>query len=521
MRVLCRTLFLAALLTDVLLAAPRLRADWTWELPNERYQRMNMFERAQYDKAASQFRQNSYKSAAAEFEKFKIQFPDSENLPYILFMTGYSHHQDKQRNKAIQIYEEVLDYFGDRVEFAAPALYFEGIAHLDNGDVRQGMELFKEMADDEDYQKHPLAAGAIRQLADNEWRNGKKEAAIKYWKQTCGFAKINPGEAGVARANLTDYYIKERDYAGYEEWLINAENRDNLDHRRWIAQNAWERAWGNFYHDWGKYNSFNRDEKTKDMRAWYDWFKRQKEWYEKKGDLWTYYHNAVYFLSQRLYDRKETRRVIDESMPLHKAIQDPGQRNDRFAWLADRLREGGDWETCEYCITMISDPLYATYKRYELQAAKGAWDDALKLLVQIEQANNQAWSPRAFGEHARVLKDVLGRYEEAIKLYQQINQPPGTLWAIQECYKRWGKLNEALSTLTEIENSFPPDAARAAWHKAWYQHEAGNKAEAVAQAKRILKVYPKTQESSQAHQLLEQYGVATGGGVTEAGDGNE
>ena len=38
---------------------------------------------------------------------------------------------------------------------------------------------------------------------------------------------------------------------------------------------------------------------------------------------------------------------------------------------------------------------------------------------------------------------------------------------------------------------------------------------AVAQARRILKVYPNSQASSNAHQLLERYGVDTGGGVTE------
>jgi hypothetical protein len=69
--------------------------------------------------------------------------------------------------------------------------------------------------------------------------------------------------------------------------------------------------------------------------------------------------------------------------------------------------------------------------------------------------------------------------------------------------------------LTEIENSFPDNAARAAWHKAAWLDAAGEQVQAVAAGKRVLKLYPKSPESSSAHQLLEKYGIATGGGLTE------
>jgi tetratricopeptide (TPR) repeat protein len=78
-----------------------------------------------------------------------------------------------------------------------------------------------------------------------------------------------------------------------------------------------------------------------------------------------------------------------------------------------------------------------------------------------------------------------------------------------------GKLKEALGTLTELENMFPDEAARAAWTKATYYKEAGDRPRAIAQARRVLKVYPKAPESSHAHQMLEEFGIATGGGVVD------
>jgi tetratricopeptide (TPR) repeat protein len=302
-------------------------------------------------------------------------------------------------------------------------------------------------------------------------------------------------------------------YPEYEAWLTNDSNRDDPKHRKWMADRAFDRAWGNFHRDWGKYNNFNKEQKRKDIAAFYDWYRRQKSWYDQAEDTWRFYHNAIYFASQRMWDHGETRRLIDESMPLHKALPDEKDRNNRYAWLADRMREARNWELCELCIGKITDRPYATYKRYEMYSHKHDWDNAIAQLETLEKLNHDHWTPSPYSEHARVYRDVLRKYDKAIDLYRQMNNPPANLWAIQECYKRWGKLADSLQVLTEIENSFPGEAAKAAWRKASYLHEAGEGADAISQARRILKVYPDSSESSAAHQLLEKYGVETGGAV--------
>ena len=84
-----------------------------------------------------------------------------------------------------------------------------------------------------------------------------------------------------------------------------------------------------------------------------------------------------------------------------------------------------------------------------------------------------------------------------------------------ECYQAMGKTQEALTQLGEIEGSFPAEAARAAWAATTMFQRAENKEMAIAGARRILKVYPRSGEASAAHQLLETYGVPTGGGVLD------
>ena len=497
-------------------------ADWKWELPVARYRQLDVFQRAQYDKAARLLKENNFQAAASEFEKFKVQFPDSPALAYVLFMRGYCLHQAKTRNQAIKIYHEVLDYFADEVDEAAPAKYFMGLAHLENGDTRQGVQCLQEMLAHEAYAKHPLAASALARLAENHWRNKESDQALKLWKQVVrDFSKTAHTEASHARDNLIISYIKNKDYAGYQAWLLPTgadvpKDYDEAKHRVWMAQQVMDKAHNHIFpgHT-GHYNQFQQQEKIEAMRACFAYFKSQKPWFDKAGQTWDYLSRALYFLTAHFGDKKERDPVVDEMVALVKKIQDKTDANGKYAWIVDRLREGNDMARARYVIGLISDPPLAGYKEAEVLIAESKHKEAVAKLEQVEKMGNPQWAATAQERKAWVYKDCLQNYEAAIKIYREINKPPGTLWAIQECFIRWAKLDDAINTLSEIENSFPNDASRAAWYKAQYYHQANQGKKAIAQARKILKAYKASPEASQAHQLLEGYGVATGGGVFE------
>jgi len=507
---------LAALVASLGMASLR-AADWTWELTNERYRQLNVFERAQYDKAARLLKEGNPQAAASEFEKFKIQFPDSAALAYVLFMRGYCLQQAKTRNQAIKTYNEVLDYFADDVADAAPAKYFIGLAHLENGDTRQGLATMKEMLANEAYAKHPLAAGALSRLAENHWKNKETEQAVKLWKQAVAdFAKTSHTEASQARDNLIVHYIKSKDYAGYDAWLLTAENRDDPKHRVWMAQQVIDKAHHHIFpSNSGHYTAFEREERAAAMKACFEYYKAQKPWYDKAQQTWEYLTRAISFLSQHYGDKTERDKAVDEMVALIRQIKDKADAHGKYAWLVDRLREANDLPRARYVIGLIADPPYAGYKEAELLVHENKDAQAVAQLEQVEKMGNAYWTGQAQERRAWIYKDRLQNYEAAIKIYREINKPPGTLWAIQECFIRWGKLDDAINTLSEIENSFPDEASKAAWHKAHYYHQANQSKKAIAQARKILKVYKTSQEASKAHQMLEGYGVATGGGVFE------
>ena len=106
-----------------------------------------------------------------------------------------------------------------------------------------------------------------------------------------------------------------------------------------------------------------------------------------------------------------------------------------------------------------------------------------------------------------------GKYEDAIKAYQQADSPPQTLLWTSECLAKLGKLDPAVAQLREVENFFKDSASDAALRAAYLYRDAGIKEKYVRCLRGVLKKYPKSGQSSEAHQRLEEMGLPIGGGV--------
>ncbi|MHC4885473.1 MAG: tetratricopeptide repeat protein, partial [Planctomycetota bacterium] len=463
-------LCLTTMLLILLLGGAAWARGWTWELPGQRYKGLNQFERSLYDKAANAFRGKHFRQAASLFEKFKIQFPESSELGYVVFMRGYSLHQDRKRHTAVKVYQECLDYFGDDVEIASVSLYFMGIAHLEIGSKKDGLECMQELAEDEELNKHPLVAGALLRLADNYGKNNEPVKRIEKLKQVVrDFSKKSPSEASTARDGVTAYYVKLMDYAGYTTWLVNAENKDNVRHMLWVYENAWNAAHNGYRHWWRKEYQLKKKEKAKAVKAFLTFFAQSQSWYAKAKRDWNYLEKLVSFVSANV-GGVERDNTIDQALAfIGKTWKDDAKTaNGKYAWVSDRLAEISQWPKAKYCLTKITDTLYRTWKEQELLQRQKKYADAAAKVQELIKSGDKAWVGKAESTWAGLYHRHLGKYDEAIKIYQQLNKPPSTLWNIQDCYYRKGSMQKALATLTEIENFFKKDAPNAAFQKATY-----------------------------------------------------
>jgi TolA-binding protein len=128
-------------------------------------------------------------------------------------------------------------------------------------------------------------------------------------------------------------------------------------------------------------------------------------------------------------------------------------------------------------------------------------------LVKVEKYSTDAWWAKA------EFHDALKQYAKAIVAYQNCQNAPTNLWRIAECHIKLNKVNSAVSQLSEIENFFPPEASKAAMKIARVYNGAGDDKKYVQALRAVLKKYPESSESKEAHVELEKAGVKMGGGI--------
>jgi tetratricopeptide (TPR) repeat protein len=109
------------------------------------------------------------------------------------------------------------------------------------------------------------------------------------------------------------------------------------------------------------------------------------------------------------------------------------------------------------------------------------------------------------------------RYEEAIKAYRLANRQPDTTWAVTDCLLAMKNYGEAIKNVQGLE-SVKALAPAASIKIADIYKMAGDKGKEIDQLRIVLRRYPGTGQSSQAHQRLESYGAKITGGVAVAGE---
>ncbi len=558
---------------------------WKWEMPGELYKRLNHLQRSRIDKAAAIFKQGEqlltqgnppkredeairyFRVAALEFKKIRVQAGDvldDPTLAYVIFMEGYSHHGAFDRFKAVRTYTEVVDYFPNEIWIVVPALHFRGVAQMENGDDRQAYASFLAITEDDDYRRHPLAAGALRRLADNHWANQQFDEAAKFWLLTWeSFHKTNEDEAREAADKLKRCYIFQNQFAALEKFLYQAsEAADDAARCEALCRLmllANDRYRHNHWMDWYYARFFSdskaRTLKARDQRALLDWFTSKQPLFESADRTWDFRRTAVVFslwqkiggpdpwikalIDQLRSGAADAELTVERGTDLIGQLASHGKRPEAsraFEYLSGSLRSSSlaaerKEELAEQVMGTLAhhrmpdearslldlyvDRVKALWAEYRVAEAGYQWDDALATLDKLEAVNDPKVLRESRQKRAWIYKDHTREFDKAVAVFQQIADPPTTLWQIQECYRAAGKNPQAHNTLAEIAGSFPKEAPRAVFTQAEYRREDGEHKLAVALYRQILMRFKDSPQSSTAHQRLEDYGVESGGGVID------
>ncbi len=525
-------------------AAPRaLRAQesWSWVLPVAIYKNLDFSERAGIDRAREAYRRAEeaeqrntpvnelipfYRGAAAEWKKFQLQYEQTASpaiAAYVLFMQGLCLQGARDRNAAIKTYTEVLDYFLDERWISTAALYHIGEAHAQNGDERQARTVFEKLAEDPDHVKHPLAARALRRLGDMSWRAKKSGEAIEYWRR--GISELYKESARSDYNETRDLLAQARavtgDWNAYEELIFEGIPAEASAKRADAVRGAADWLTNRMYHFWpGWYYDVFVAEREREARRT-EWRKQLATWYDGHRGMFAaadrqWEHAVRSFRLWRDYRAEEGAKRVPAINKLLQGLKldDAGKAKAArdFAIVLCDCQMFDEARSMLPFVKSITDNLWLTY---EIENRADKLPAAQMALDELAASQDAAVALAAKKRLAWFHKERTRQYDKAIALYIEISQPPGTLWDLQECYRRAGKKSEAYTVLTELASIFPTEAARAIWVQGQYREQDGEKEKAIACYRRLLSQpeWKKSWESSQAHQALERLGIATGGAV--------
>ena len=529
----------------------------------DEFKRLDTFEGHELAKADQAFAQKDYRSAGAAYEAFALQYPKSPATAYAVLRKARCLHFGNKRFEAIKAYNEVLDYFPNATNYAAAALYYIGACQSESGNLVDSMKAWTEMARDVDYRKHYLAAGALTGLAGNLLKQGKFAEAATYSAQAAiDFRQSNPDVARAAIAQVLRIYIRLQPEQAKLREFYEAVGGFDYNPMKPNDKNFWGHIRGGLNNNLGKFTDTEKKESDKVYRYWadamegkfLDWddfqidlanYRRQYEgntpkWldrldrqfnaYQKAGDYGRIVRWLALYAGQKAkmqeyytkleFSKMDNRQLQDLIRVFFEEIQDPTLARNVFGKLHLEAMKDDEkvqlarylWNRDEGAVEILCPTLTDKDRgRLELLRCYEARRNAPKgIPLADEVTKSPAGAKEAYWIKGTLLQ-ISGKFAEAIATYQAADNPPHNLWRIADCLLAMKKRDQALAQLREVENFFQDVAPEAALRIANLYRD--DRKQYIKLLRGVLKKYPKSSQSSMAHQELERMGVPIGGGV--------
>lgn len=544
--------------------------------PGDAYAKLDTFEALNLEDADKLYNKKDYKGAYAAYKAYSFEFAQSAALPYVLLRMGRCLHLLEKRNAAITAYQDVVDYFPDAVRYAAAALYYIGQCHGQNGDEAKQTAVWARMVKDDDYVAQPNSGTALTHLGTAMEKLEKYEEAADYhWRTAVAFLQSNPNAAKAARdAVLEHYAARSPNHDKLKDFYVEASGFDGRgqktddpeeDERYWsavlsramgtrISQEAREKAsayWTAKMGDRFVENDSLRKQwidaqlvHEKDAEAWKA--RMEKQYRSKPATLdrvldWCGHFNRLTEYRSEFFEReakaflgglktdgkmklmnrlRHPLGMHDEAQLVMRSVSTSGMSDEELKAYADFAANYEPEEAVLRYLARMKDKLFAAKARFDYYKARSHrnrpnMEKALAEIPALKKSPDYAGVALSWAEAD--LQRGLGNYEEAIKAYNAANKQPDSTWAVADCLVALKQYPKAIQTVRDLQ-SVKALAPRAALKIADIHRVAGDKGREVDQLRLVLKQFPKSGESSEAHRRLESYGVALVGGEAEAED---
>ena len=544
------------------------------EMSLDRWAKLREVERYQLRAAERYYRDQDWKAALAEYEKYLSLYEPSEAAPHAQLKWGLCQMKLRKANTAIKDgFQTVIDYWPNSPD-AVLAAYHIGQAYKGMGQIPQAKKAYDGLL--KDHLQHPAAIHAIAELLDITQIENDYKTRVELWKKLIFETKRTEGTRQLwvkAAKNLADHYFRETAFDDAVKVLALSGPADDLPHRvaaqvlgplgdlaaadatrpkaeklaalavSYLRQRIADSpaAGGKMterqllYAIADIYAAARQDAKVPPV---YDEVARRcgasdealgrlAEWYESKGNF-----EEAYKLFRRYQDKAagicrvatgyRQRRQYDAAVAVYRELVrvDAASEKRWMEEIAATYRRAGKMKEAVGVYEQLRRADAAGANRWLAEIAATyrearRYGDAIGVYQELLKAD-LANVPRWLWQIATAYHDN-GQYKEAIGFLRQCTNFPENYKVMADCHRKLRQYNEALVLYNQIAQS---DAAAAPWallQIGYTWEEAGKKEPAIKAFQQVCKRFPKTAQASTAHVRLQNvYKISvTLGGATD------
>lgn len=502
------------------------------EMALDRWAKLREVERYQLNAAEKYYRENQFKVAADEYEKFLKLYEQSVGAPYAQLKWSLCQVQLRNLNTAIKDgFQSVLDYYPDSPEASSAALLI-GRTYLGMGDLKAAKKAYDKLLKTQP--KHfvaVLARADLVEIAEKEKDDVRRLALLR--ELTYDVDRTGPAnrECVQAARQLARLQFENGDFAEGLKALATACNENDL------PTHIVHSSLGNLLNIISTLTGSTDDpakkkgEKLADAAA--AWFREQAAASvsdEKKKAYAVQCWNCVADV-QAYARRPEKQREVYEQM-----IAALGASDELLGKLAGWYKQQGQRSKAREIYGRFQDANEGQNQIALSWREENKPDEAIAIyrrLAASDDKNQTKW----LGQVAYTYRHHASKPDLAIAVYREliasdVANAPNWLWEVAMTlyqYKRWSealtafrgtenfpsnyqhmavcnrqlkKYDEAIALYRQVMAGHPASASGALLEIARTYEEAGKKEDAIKTFKQVCDRFPKTSEGSTAHRHL-------------------
>ena len=492
----------ALLLLAVLAPAASAAID---ELPPERWARLREAERYQLNIAEKYYREQNWKVAAPEYEKFLTLYDQSEGAAYAQLKWSLCQANQRKLNTAIKDgYQSILDYWPDSQE-AASAAYLIGKTYKDMGEIEKAKKAYATVLGN--YPKQAVAVLAKLDLAALAAAQQDTARQVELWKDLTFNSERTPETTPHCTQAAQQLAVHDFRSGAFDEAvkaLATSTPEQDLPYMVWyfVRQPLWELTAAD-----------DTKARGETLAAAAVAYIQKSIPVELKDDAAKAAARQKWNFIAEVYSYG--RRSAEVGQTYEKMMQIFGADDDLLGRLAVWLKAANRRDEARRTYARFADQYEAQGQLAYMFREEQKWDQAYPIYQDLAVRDAQRAS-RWQWELACTYRDA-GRYKEAIGVFRQTENIPENLKQMAWCHRQLGEFGEAVGLYRQVMAGHEPSAPWALLQTAYTQEQAKQPETAIKSFHQVCKKFPKSGEASEAHAHLQnQYKItATLGGAKD------